>query len=74
MARVSFPGRDGINVPVRGQILKSTGDTYYENFVVTPKGSIYRTLSPPRGSEKKRNTDKSHESHESACKRQRSAE
>ena len=53
---------------------KSTGDKYYENFVVTPKGSIYRTLSAPRGSEKKRNTEKSHESHESACKRQRSAE
>eukprot|EP00966_Prymnesium_polylepis_P267337 6175878-Prymnesium_polylepis.1 len=49
MARVSFPGRDGINVPVRGQILKSTGDTYYENFVVTPKGSIYRTpIGPSR--------------------------
>ena len=53
---------------------KSTGDKYYENFVVTPKGSIYRTLSAPRGSEKKRNTEKLHESHESACKRQRSAE
>eukprot|EP00966_Prymnesium_polylepis_P161208 3725319-Prymnesium_polylepis.1 len=57
MARASFPGRvDGINVPVRGQIYGSQ---------VRRRGSIYRTLSAPRRSEKKRNTEKSHESHES---------
>ena len=27
---------------------KSTGDKYYENFVVTPNGSIYRTLKTTR--------------------------